>query len=49
MNKKYLIFGATGSVGSVLAEQLYKEAIECHLVGQNEEKIKKLNFTGTAK
>ena len=25
MNKKYLIFGATGSIGSSLANQMYEE------------------------
>ena len=42
MSKKYLIFGATGSIGSSLAEQLYNEKKDCHLIGRNEEELKKL-------
>ncbi len=42
MSKKYLIFGATGSIGSALAEQLYKDKVECHLIGKNEDEVKKL-------
>ena len=42
MKTKYLIFGATGSTGSSLANQLYEEKQECHLIGRNEEEIKKL-------
>jgi len=42
MKKKYLIFGATGSTGSSLANQLYEEKQECHLIGRNEEGTKKL-------
>ena len=42
MKKKYLIFGATGSIGSSLANQLYKEKNDCHLIGRNEEELKKL-------
>tara|TARA_B100001123_G_scaffold32111_1_gene33716 strand:+ start:187 stop:903 length:717 start_codon:yes stop_codon:yes gene_type:complete len=42
MKKKYLIFGATGSIGSSLANQLYEEKQDCHLIGRNEEEIKKL-------
>ena len=30
--KKYLIFGATGGIGSKLANQLYEEKKECHLI-----------------
>ena len=33
MKKKYLIFGATGSTGSSLANQMYKEKKDCHLLG----------------
>jgi len=36
MKKKYLIFGATGSIGSSLADQLYNEKRDCHLIGRNE-------------
>ena len=42
MKTKYLIFGATGSTGSSLANQLYEEKQECHLIGRNEEETKKL-------
>ena len=42
MKKKYLIFGATGSVGSSLANQLYNEKEDCHLIGRNEEELEKL-------
>jgi len=41
MKKKYLIFGATGSIGSNLANQLYNEKKDCHLIGRNEEELKK--------
>ena len=42
MKKKYLIFGATGSIGSSLANQLYNEKRDCHLIGRNEEELKRL-------
>ena len=42
MNKKYLIFGATGSIGSSLANQMYEEKQDCHLIGRNEEELKKI-------
>ena len=42
MKKKYLIFGATGSIGSSLANKLHEEKKDCHLIGRNEEEIKKL-------
>ena len=35
--KKYLIFGATGSIGSKLAEQLYNSNKNVHLIGRDEE------------
>ncbi len=43
MKKKYVIFGATGSVGSALAKQLYDEKIDCHLVARNEDELKKIS------
>jgi len=43
MKKKYIIFGATGSIGSSLAEQLHNEKFDCHLIGRNEEELKKLS------
>ena len=42
MKKKYLIFGATGSIGSSLASQLYDEKKDCHLIARNNEEIEKL-------
>ena len=49
MSKKFVIFGATGSIGSSLANQLFKDKLDCHLVGRNEDELKnlssKLNFT----
>ena len=43
MSGKYLIFGATGNIGSNLADQLYKSNQEVHLVGRNKEEIKSLS------
>ena len=49
MKKKYLIFGATGSIGSSLAGLLSKDQLDCHLIGRNEDELKniseKLNYT----
>ena len=49
MSKKYIILGATGAIGSSLATQLNKDQIDCHLVGRNEDELKKiadeLNYT----
>ena len=42
MNKKYLIFGATGSIGSNLAQQMFDEKQDCHLIGRNEEELKEI-------
>ena len=42
MKKKYLIFGATGSIGSSLANQLYQEKKDCHLIGRNKEEVEKI-------
>ena len=36
MSDKYLVVGATGSIGSNLAEQLVSSGKEVHLVGRNE-------------
>ena len=51
MSEKYLIVGATGSIGSNLASQLYDSNKEAHLVGRNEDETKsiseKLGFTHT--
>jgi NAD(P)-dependent dehydrogenase (short-subunit alcohol dehydrogenase family) len=43
MKKKYIIFGATGSIGSSLANQLHAEKFDCHLIGRNEEELKLLS------
>ena len=42
MSEKYLIFGATGSVGSSLAEQLKNSGNDIHLVARNENEVKTL-------
>jgi len=39
MSEKYLIFGATGSIGSNLAEQLKSSGHDIHLVARNEEMV----------
>ena len=41
--QKYLIFGATGSVGSNLAKQLSQANKEIHLIGRNDAELKKLS------
>ena len=43
MTAKYLIFGATGAIGSNLAYQLYESKQDIHLVGRNEEEVKSLS------
>ena len=40
MSEKYLIFGATGSVGSSLAEQLKNSGNDIHMVARNESEVK---------
>ena len=52
MSGKFLIFGATGSIGSSLAQQLKDSGISnVHLVGRNEDEVKnisnKLGFSFT--
>ena len=39
MSEKYIIFGATGSIGSSLAEKLKNSGDELHLVARNEEAV----------
>ena len=39
---KYLIFGATGSIGSKLSENMHESGKEVHLIGRDEEELKKL-------
>ena len=41
--QKYLIFGATGSVGSNLAKQLSHASKEIHLIGRNDVELEKLS------
>tara|TARA_B100002052_G_scaffold107410_1_gene98923 strand:+ start:1776 stop:2489 length:714 start_codon:yes stop_codon:yes gene_type:complete len=41
--KKYLIFGATGTIGSNLAQQLHDADKEIHLIGRDKEKLEKLS------
>ena len=43
MSNKYLIFGATGSIGSSLAEQLTDSGHEVHLIARNETELKPLS------
>ncbi|MDA9158028.1 SDR family oxidoreductase [Candidatus Pelagibacter sp.] len=45
MSEKYLIFGATGSVGSSLAEQLKNSGNDIHLVARNESEVKAIAET----
>ena len=40
MSEKYLILGATGSIGSSLAEQLVNSGNSVHLVGRSENETK---------
>ena len=39
MSEKYVIFGATGSIGSSLAEQLKNSGNDIHLVARNENEL----------
>ena len=43
MTAKYLIFGATGSIGSNLADQLYNSNEDIHLIARNEQEVKSLS------
>ena len=43
MSNKYLIFGATGSIGSSLAEQLTNSDHEVHLIARNVDELKPLS------
>ena len=40
MSGKYIIFGATGAIGSSLAEKLSNDKAEIHLVARNEDEVK---------
>ena len=43
MSDKYLLFGATGSIGSSLAQQLKDSNQEAHLISRNEDELKTLS------
>ena len=43
MSEKYLIFGATGSIGSSLAEQLTSSGNSIHLIGRNKSELKNIS------
>ena len=43
MSAKYLIFGATGAIGSNLSEQLYNSSLDIHLAARNEEEVKSIS------
>ena len=43
MSEKYLIFGATGSIGSSLAEQMVNSGFNVHLVGRDEAETKNIS------
>ena len=43
MSEKYIVFGATGSIGSSLAEQLVSSGNNVHLVGRNEAELKNIS------
>ena len=43
MSEKYLIFGATGSIGSSLAEQMINSGFNIHLVGRSETETKDIS------
>ena len=42
MSEKYIIFGATGSIGSSLAKKLKDSGQDIHLVARNEESVQQL-------
>ena len=43
MSEKYIVFGATGSIGSSLAEQLVSSGNNVHLVARNETELKNIS------
>ncbi len=43
MSEKYLIFGATGSIGSSLAKQMVNSGFNIHLVGRSETETKDIS------
>ena len=40
MSDKYLVFGATGAIGSSLAAQLKESSHDVHLIARNEDEVK---------
>ena len=42
MSGKYIIFGATGSIGSSLAQKLTNDKADIHLVARNQDEVKPL-------
>ena len=42
MDGKIIIAGATGYTGAALARSFAKDDIRCHLIGRNEEELKKI-------
>ena len=44
MSEKYIVFGATGSIGSSLAEQLISSGNSVHLVARNEGELKNISI-----
>ena len=40
MSNKYLVFGATGAIGSSLAAQLKESSHDVHLIARNEDEVK---------
>ena len=43
MSNKHLIFGATGAIGSSLAQQLKKSGQDAHLVARNKDELKSIS------
>ena len=43
MSEKYIVFGATGSIGSSLSEQLVNSGNKVHLVARNETELKNIS------
>jgi len=43
MSIKHLIFGATGAIGSSLAQQLKKSGQDAHLIARNEDELKSIS------
>ena len=43
MSEKYIVFGATGSIGSSLSEQLVNSGSKVHLVARNETELKNIS------